>query len=186
MPSHTWTDVFDLYRQYGDLQYAGEPVTQLAHAWQCYALARQQGAGRDLQLAAFFHDLGHLFQRGEGSPTALGIDDRHEAIGASYLRPLCPESVYAPIALHVDAKRYLVSAEPSYAAQLSEDSVRSLALQGGPMHAEEIAEFLSRPWAEEAIALRRWDELAKEAGRPMPSAVDVLSAIQALLEAGTP
>lgn len=180
MATQTWSDVFELYRVKGELQYAGEPVTQLAHAWQAYMLAAEQGATPALQLAAFLHDLGHLFQKNPGSPTTWGLDDRHEAIGAAYLRPLASEEVCEPIALHVKAKRYLVVAEPDYAARLSEDSVRSLTLQGGPMSAKEADAFIQNPWAQDAIALRRWDEQAKDALHPTPRVDLALGAIQDL------
>ncbi len=64
-----------------------------------------------------------------------------------------------PIALHVDAKRYLCANEPGYYETLSTGSVRSL--QGRPMQEHESQEFLSHPYAEAALKLRRWDEGAK-------------------------
>ena len=67
-----------------------------------------------------------------------------------------------PVRLHVPAKRYLVATQPGYAEALSSDSVRSLALQGGPMSPAEIADFDRLPFAEEAKRLRRFDEAAKD------------------------
>ncbi len=61
----------------------------------------------------------------------------------------------------MDAKRCLVSTRPGYAASLSADSVRSLALQGGPMDAHQCAAFLQQPGARDALRLRVWDDLAK-------------------------
>jgi hypothetical protein len=46
--------------------------------------------------------------------------------------------------------------------------VRSLHLQGGVMRADEAACFRARPYAESAMQLRRFDDLAKVAGRPTP------------------
>ena len=57
--------------------------------------------------------------------------------------------------------RYLCWAEPDYFARLSPDSVRSLALQGGPMSADEAFAFRATPHAEAAVRLRRFDEAAK-------------------------
>ena len=169
-----------LYREKGRLQYSGEPVSQLDHAWQSFRLAARAGASSALQLAAFFHDLGHLFQREHGSPTLSGKDDKHEDVGAAYLRAFLPDAVCEPIALHVAAKRYLVATEPEYAAKLSEDSVRSLALQGGPMSAREIAEFETNPWSQDAVALRRWDEEAKSGSAHTPDIERVLSVVSDL------
>ena len=61
----------------------------------------------------------------------------------------------------MEAKRYLVTVEPSYQACLSADSVRSLALQGGPMSQAEAASFERQSYFQDAVALRRWDEAAK-------------------------
>jgi predicted HD phosphohydrolase len=167
----TFTELLGLYRDKGELQYAGEPVTQLEHAWQSLCLAHMGNASPALQLAAFFHDVGHLFQKGRGSPTLQDVDDRHEAIGPACLRRVLrdkgldadqTEAIAEPVALHVEAKRYLVTVEPSYRACLSADSVRSLALQGGPMSDAEAARFERQSYFQDAVALRRWDEAAKQ------------------------
>jgi gamma-butyrobetaine dioxygenase len=66
------------------------------------------------------------------------------------------------VRLHVAAKRYLCAAEPGYFARLSGESVRTLALQGGPMSEEEVSAFRNRDYAMDAVAVRRWDDEAKE------------------------
>jgi predicted HD phosphohydrolase len=76
--------------------------------------------------------------------------------------------VLAPIALHVDAKRYLCATDPDYFTALSADSVRSLALQGGVFDAQQAAAFIARPYAQDAVRLRRWDDRAKTAALPTP------------------
>jgi len=63
--------------------------------------------------------------------------------------------------MHVLAKRYLCAVEDGYFENLSSASVRSLKLQGGVFTASEAEEFLRQPFAEDAVNLRRWDELAK-------------------------
>jgi gamma-butyrobetaine dioxygenase len=55
--------------------------------------------------------------------------------------------VTEPVRLHVAAKRYLCAAEPSYFAKLSEASVYTLSVQGGPMSDAEAREFVSLPYA---------------------------------------
>jgi gamma-butyrobetaine dioxygenase len=69
--------------------------------------------------------------------------------------------VSEPVHLHVAAKRYLCAVEPAYFALLSEPSVISLHLQGGPMTAEECKTFESNPYYQDAIQLRRYDDMAK-------------------------
>ena len=61
--------IAELYQLKGDLHYDGERVTQLAHAWQCGQLAKEDGASPQLQLAAWLHDIGHLLSKHAGSST---------------------------------------------------------------------------------------------------------------------
>jgi predicted HD phosphohydrolase len=111
-------EIADLYQEKGDLQYHGENVTQLVHAWQCGQLAKQQGASPELQMAAWLHDIGHLLTGQAGTPTVVGIDDQHQVLGSHYLAQKLPPAVVQPVALHVLAKRYLVSTNRDYQAQL--------------------------------------------------------------------
>jgi gamma-butyrobetaine dioxygenase len=71
--------------------------------------------------------------------------------------------------MHVAAKRYLCTVDPQYLSLLSPPSIQSLALQGGPMSAEEVARFESRPFFQHAVRLRRWDDAAKVVGMPTPN-----------------
>jgi predicted HD phosphohydrolase len=77
---------------------------------------------------------------------------------------LFPPEVVAPVALHVEAKRYLCAIDPTYTTTLSEGSVRSLATQGGPMDADEVARFERHPQCRAAADLRRWDDAGKVEG----------------------
>jgi predicted HD phosphohydrolase len=63
----------------------------------------------------------------------------------------------------------LVSTYPEYHKSLSPDSIRSLALQGGPMTEKECSEFIALPFAKDAISLRRWDESGKNPNIKMPA-----------------
>ena len=47
-------------------------------------------------------------------------------------------------------------------AQLSPASLVSLRLQGGVMSDDEVKLFRSHPFCEAAVALRRWDDAAKQ------------------------
>jgi predicted HD phosphohydrolase len=88
----------------------------------------------------------HIELRTAGVPRGCGPDRPHGA-------------------LHVAAKRFLVSTEPGYAAGLSDASVRTLRLQGGPMSPREVAEFEGLDHSREALALRRIDEAAKDGSK---------------------
>ncbi|MDR3426351.1 MULTISPECIES: phosphonate degradation HD-domain oxygenase [Silvimonas] len=157
----TIDDLSWLYEQHGRAQYGGEAVSQLDHALQSAHFADQDGAPESLVIAALLHDFGHLVAEQKDDDLANGIDDRHEAVGVAALKPLFDETVLAPIALHVAAKRYLCATSPEYLYTLSQASRQSLLLQGGVMSDEEITRFEANPYLEAAIALRRYDDLAK-------------------------
>ena len=142
-----------------------EVVTQLAHALQCAALAQQNDAGPTLITSALLHDLGHFILDEHNADKAfLATDLNHEEIGAAYLAPFFPEAVTTPIRLHVPAKRYLCATDASYHDGLSEASKRSLIVQGDVMSDEEREAFEQIPHFQDALTLRRWDDLAKVSG----------------------
>jgi len=152
-----------LYAEKAGSQYGSEAVSQLEHALQCAQLALDAGASNELAAAAFLHDIGHLVAP---APHELGrdVDDVHQYLALPFLRPGFGDAVLEPIRLHVEAKRYLCQAEPAYWSSLSPASRHSLALQGGVHDAEQAAAFLRQPFADDAVRLRRWDDLAKVPG----------------------
>ena len=154
-------EIATLFLTRGHAQYSGEPVTQLQHALQTAALAEDAGADDALVTAALLHDLGHLVQDLGETPTLRGVDDLHQYIALPFLRRLFPERVLGAVQGHVDAKRYLCATRPGYLQALSADSQRSLVLQGGVFDAQQAADFIARPGAADAVALRLWDDLAK-------------------------
>lgn len=162
-------DIELLFVRHGAGQYSGEPVTQLEHALQTAHLAEQSGADDALVTACLLHDLGHLLNEQGETPSLRGIDDTHQYFALPFLRGLLPDAVLDSIKLHVDAKRYLCQANPSYFARLSDDSKRSLALQGGVFDTEQAAAFIAQPGARNAVMLRQWDDLAKQAELTTPS-----------------
>ncbi len=153
-------DIERLYAARGGLHY-GEGVTQMEHALQCAALAEEEGCPPGLVVAALLHDVGHLFEKDENLAEA-GVDDCHEAAGARALAGIFAEAVWRPIALHVAAKRYLCSVEPHYLAALSQASQRSLVLQGGPFRQAQALAFQRAPFWQEAVQLRRFDDMGKQ------------------------
>ena len=170
----TLAEVEALFAAKGDRLYAGEPVTQLQHALQSAHLAAQEGAGEELVVAAFLHDLGHLINDQGDTPTLRGIDDRHEFIALPFLRDLFGPEVLQPIRLHVDAKRYLCArghrtmSGAEYWSALSIDSRRSLELQGGIFSEHEADAFRAQPFAEDGVRIRLWDDRAKRADAVTP------------------
>lgn len=156
-----------LFVSRGDSGYGGEAVTQWEHAVQAALLAEAEGAPSSLVVAALLHDVGHLLHGLPDDAPDRGIDDVHERHGADWVAAVWPESVAAPIRLHVPAKRYLCGSDPDYLAGLSPPSRQSLVLQGGPFSAEECRTFERLPFAADAVRLRRWDDAAKVAGTPL-------------------
>ena len=164
MLAFTPESFIELYSRQGHVAYAGEPVVHLAHAWQCGQLALYAEASPHLQLACWLHDLGHLLGQSGDTPTLAGHNDQHELVGADLIESLWGPLVAEPVRLHVQAKRYLVKRNPHYLDRLSEDSRRSLYLQGGAMSDAECAAFECSPHHKPALLLRVWDEQAKQAG----------------------
>lgn len=158
-------EVLDLYRRWGADHY-DEALSQLDHAVQTAALAVADGAADELVVAALLHDVGHLLELeardGRGELPTEDLD--HESVGARYLAGLFGPGVTGPIALHVRAKRYRCAVDPAYLDGLSDGSRRSLALQGGPANAAEVASFESNPGFRDAVRLRGWDDGGKVDG----------------------
>lgn len=168
-----------LFERCGGRMYAGEPVTQLEHALQTAHSADCAGVDPALITAALLHDLGHLLNDQGETPTARGIDDVHQYAALPFLRPLFDDDVLEPISLHVDAKRYLCATEPNYYEALSADSKRSLVLQGGAYDATSAIRFAAQRGALRAVALRRWDDAAKTAGRRTPRLAHFVAIMEA-------
>ena len=177
----TFDDIHQLFSTHGASQYSGEPVTQLEHALQTAHLAEQSGADDELVAACLLHDLGHLLNpQGHGlddTPTLRGIDDKHQLVALPFLRGLFPDRVLGAIQRHVDAKRYLCRARPGYFEQLSADSRRRLQLQGGVFSVEQAEAVVALPGAPDAVRLRVWDDLAKQADLDTPTLAHFLERV---------
>ena len=121
-------------------------------------------------------------------PPAPGRPVRPSGHGAEAAPLASAEPLLAAIAAHRDReafrqlfsafapriKRYLCArgdgrvSGAEYWANLSPDSRRSLELQGGIFGAAEADAFIAQPHAAEAVSLRLWDDLAKQAGADTP------------------
>ena len=158
----------------GAQDYLGEPVTIGEHTRQAGALAEAAGAQSPLVAAALLHDIGHL--RSEA-------DSRHGEAGARWLSRWFGDAVTEPVRLHVPAKRYLCAADTDYFELLSAESARTLSLQGGPMSAAEAAAFEALPHARDAVAVRRWDDQAKDPAVTPPRFAYFVPLLEALVRA---
>ncbi len=109
----------------------------------------------ELVAAGLVHDL------------ASALDIRqpdHATAGAALVGPLLGPRVAELVGGHTDAKRYLVTVEPSYADGLSANTTFTLVGQGGSMTPAEVEAFERRRECAALVALRRADDAAKVPG----------------------
>ena len=161
-------EIRKLFEEKGGREYEGEGVSQLQHALQAATHAERAGAPPELVCAALLHDIGHMLNDKGETPTLRGVDDEHQNAALPFLRGRFPAAVLEPIRLHVDAKRYLCATRADYYGRLSDDSKRSLELQGGVFSAAQAGRFIAQPHAAEAVRVRLWDDAAKMRGAATP------------------
>jgi predicted HD phosphohydrolase len=178
------SDLFDLYESKGHEPY-GESITQIEHALQCAALARDERASDAMIVAALFHDVGHLVVGIQNGPDFAidEVDDDHEAVGARVLSPLFGPGVSQPVSLHVTAKRWRCTRDPAYYDRLSEASKLSLKVQGGLLSDEDCLRFEEHPGFPDALALRTWDDEGKIVGLDVGTLDDYVGIVNSLAAA---
>jgi phosphonate degradation associated HDIG domain protein len=176
--------IFALFESRGDEAYFGEPVSQTEHALQAAWHAEREGAPDSLVVAAVLHDCGHLLHGLSEEIADRGVDGSHETVGEAWLTRHFGRNVTEPVRLHVAAKRYLCAVDPGYRQCLSPASIQSLELQGGPMTEEEVREFEQNPHGEDAIRLRRWDDMAKISGLAVPGLPHYRARLEAAVRGG--
>jgi phosphonate degradation associated HDIG domain protein len=173
-------EILLIYSRRGGEAYVGEPISVSEHAAQAAYFAREAGAAPALVLAALLHDIGHLIDEAPEDLRAWHSDARHEESGARWIAARFDASVADPVRLHVAAKRYLCATDQAYTARLSPASVHTLALQGGPMHPDELAAFERERFHADAVRLRRWDDMAKIAGFQAPAIASYRAEMESL------
>src|SRR5262245_37643291 len=170
-PARSVDDIIDVLVGAGDA--ADDNVTAVEHALQCAAVLAARRPGDDeLHLAGLLHDIGHLLVPGD--------DAGHGIHAANYLRPLLGDRIADLVALHVPAKRWLVTTDGDYRARLSDVSTRTLRTQGDAMSPAERATFETHPCWDDAVTLRRADDDAKELGRDAGAVDDWMPALRRL------
>ncbi|WP_420410807.1 (R)-1-hydroxy-2-trimethylaminoethylphosphonate oxygenase [Roseibium sp.] len=158
----------DIFERCGDEEYLGEPVTMAQHMLQGATIAEENGLEEDIIVGALLHDIGH-FTSEFGTFSMNDTEDRyHEEAGAEVLSAFFPSVITDCVRYHVAAKRYLCATKPDYFDRLSDASVHSLNLQGGPMSEEEVAEFEKNPNLKKIIQVRYLDEAGKRADMQTP------------------
>lgn len=157
-----------IFDRRGSEEYLGEPVSMGEHMIQGATIAEKNGQSEEIIVAALLHDIGHF--TGEfGTFSMEDTEDRfHEEAGAKVLERFFPSVVTDCVRYHVAAKRYLCATKPEYFRRLSEASIHSLNLQGGPMSSQEIDEFEKNPNLEQIIAVRYLDDAGKSPDMEIP------------------
>jgi len=160
--------IADIFERRGGEEYLGEPVTMAEHMLQGATIAERDGEPEEIIVAALLHDIGH-FTSEFGAYHPDDTEDRHhEDAGADVLERFFPPVITDCCRYHVAAKRYLCATRPEYFSRLSPASVHTLELQGGPMSAEEVAQFEANPNLREIVSVRYLDEAGKCAGMVTP------------------
>ncbi len=167
----------------GNGRYGSEKVSQLQHALQTASFAMEAHASVEQVSAALLHDLGHILPGGElPKSDDSNLDDRHEETAFQWLNSHFGPKVAEPVRLHVAAKRFLCTTQTEYSNTLSPTSLKSYFDQGGPMSQEERLEFQSNHFFEQAVELRKWDDLAKDPNKITPDIAFFIPYLKASLQ----
>jgi gamma-butyrobetaine dioxygenase len=172
-------EIESLFTERGAVAYYGEPVTMSEHMLQTAQCAARSGAPPALVLAALLHDIGHLVEHVPDDLADWVEDAHHEEVGARWLAGRFGPEISEPVRLHVPAKRYLCAIDTDYFARLSEASVYTLKLQGGPMSEDEVRHFEAHPHHREAVRVRRFDDAGKQPGALIPALAHYHTLIEA-------
>ena len=180
---HTIVDfIGSIFDRRGNEEYLGEPVNMGQHMLQGATIAEQDGQSEEIIIGALLHDIGH-FTSEFGTFTMNDTEDRHhEDAGAEVLERFFPTIITDCVRYHVAAKRYLCKTRPEYFQLLSEASIHSLNLQGGPMSAQEVAEFEKNPNLEKIIAVRYLDDAGKSPDMETPNYLHFEPMVQRMVD----
>ncbi|WP_172296682.1 HD domain-containing protein [Pseudoruegeria sp. HB172150] len=160
--------IADIFARRGAEEYLGEPVTISEHMLQCAECAEAEGASDEIVAAALLHDIGHFTHEFAEDAAEHGVDSHHEHAGARVIERFFPTIVTDCVRYHVDAKRYLCATDPAYFGKLSDASVHSLNLQGGPMSKDEAKSFAENPNLAAILQVRIWDDIGKDPDHAAP------------------
>ncbi|WP_421780421.1 (R)-1-hydroxy-2-trimethylaminoethylphosphonate oxygenase [Kiloniella litopenaei] len=152
----------DIFHRRGADSYLGEDVTMSEHMLQGAQLAEKAGADDALIAAALLHDIGHYTNEFPDDALEKGINNHHDEAGAAVLEKFFPPVITECVRQHVAAKRYLCAKDEAYFSRLSDASIHTLNLQGGPMSEAEMQELEKNPHLKEIIQVRYWDDEGKD------------------------
>jgi len=172
----------DIFDRRGGEEYLGEPVTMAQHMLQGATIAKNRGENELIIVAALLHDIGHFTSEFGMFSMDDTEDKHHEDAGADVLCAFFPTLITDCVRYHVAAKRYLCATKPEYLNLLSEASVHSLMLQGGPMNEAEVADFEKNPNLDQIISVRYLDDAGKSADMQTPTFSDFAPMVQKVVD----
>ncbi len=161
--------------------YIGENVTISEHMIQSAMMAEKSRSKDYLVCSCLLHDYGHFILDDPDELVRKNQDGKHEDIGYEYLKKFFKREIVEPIKHHVIAKRYL-SRNKKYYNRLSNASIVSLKLQGGPLNSKEAKSFEKEEFFKEAIKLRKFDEEAKKVGFKIKDIIQYKDLLKASLK----
>ena len=171
-----------IFERRGGEEYLGEPVTMGQHMLQGATLAEQNEELDEIVVGALLHDIGH-FTSEFGTFSMDDTEDRyHENAGAAVLEKFFPRVITDCCRYHVAAKRYLCATDSLYFNKLSDASVHSLNLQGGPMSEIEVKEFERNPNLKKILTVRLYDDAGKIPDMDTPSFWHFAPLVQKMVE----
>lgn len=163
MRPSTLQAILDAYDRLGDRLY-GEQVSQVEHALQAAQRATEDGAPDSLIVPTLLHDYGHLAEPADEADRPRGTP------GTRWWAQPCSRASSAP---RWSSRLPCMSLPNATCAPWSpaiwpacDASRQSLRLQGGPFSATAASRFAGRRFADHAVRLRRYDDLAKLVGAP--------------------
>ena len=181
MKSDFITIVTSILDHHGDREYNGLGLSVLEHMLQSALEAEMAHAETHDVVATLLHDIGHFVVEFP-SDMKNAEDTGHDKVGARILEPFFGPEIVEPVRLHVRAKRYLCTVEPSYYDKMTKPVKHTFRLQGGMMSAEEVREFEALPFAKEATRLRRWCDLGMIPGRKTKKFEEYYPLIESVLK----
>jgi len=158
----------DIFNRLGSNSYLGEEVSMSEHMLQTALNAEKAGESKEVITAALLHDIGHYTGEFPENYIDLGLNNRHETMGSAILEKFFPAEVTDLVRWHVDAKRYLCAVDSGYFDTLSDASVKTLKLQGGPFDDDQLAKFEENPHLEAILRVRKYDDGGKVPGVNTP------------------
>ncbi len=175
-----------IFEDVAAVEYLGEDVTVAEHMLQSATLAQRARRKDSVIVGALLHDIGHLAGDSGMFSMTDTEDRRHEVVGARLVARFLPAVVTDCIRHHVAAKRYLSATRRGYLDRLSDASLHSLSLQGGPMRAREAERFARHPHLDEIITVRLLDDAGKRPGVKTPGFPHFVPIIERLVEGHGP